>query len=179
MVTASANANSSQYLSLNLALPFTLTKWWNIQNNITGTWQQFNGSYEEPVRTENTSLFLNASQNFMLPKDFTISISGYYSSGFMWGNYIFKSSGSIDAAIQKKFSKQRSSLTLNVTNIIPSFSINRLSAEFPAQNLTMRNENIYSHTGISLSFTHNFGSDKVLQKRDRTTGAEDEKGRAY
>lgn len=179
MVTASDNANHFQNVSVNLSLPFTITKWWNMQNNITGTWQQFNGSYDAPERRENTNLFLNASQNFMLPKNFTISISGYYSSGFMWGNYIFKSSGSIDAAMQKKFSKKKSSLSLNVTNIIPYFSVNRLSADFPSQHLIMRNQNIYSYTGISLSFTHNFGSDKVLQKRDRTTSAEDEKGRAY
>ena len=176
VVTASANANQQQTISANLSLPFNVTNWWNMQNNVYFGWMQFNGFYEAPDKTESTNLFFNGSQNFTLPKSYSISVSGYYSSGFSWGNYVFKSSGSIDAGMQKKF-KNRSSLSLNITNIVHSFM--RMSADVPSQNLMIRNKNTYAYTGINISFTHNFGSDKVLQKRDRTTGAEDEKGRAY
>jgi len=43
----------------------------------------------------------------------------------------------------------------------------------------MRNKNTYGYTGFSLSFTKNFGNDKVKAKRDRSTGAEDETERGY
>jgi outer membrane receptor protein involved in Fe transport len=178
MVTASANANSNEDVSVSLALPFTVTKWWSMQNNFYLNWTQFNGFYEHPEKTENMNLFFNGAQNFTLPKNYSFSVSGYYSSGFTWGNYVFKSVGSIDAGVQKKF-KNRSSLSLNITNIVSSFNVMRMSGDVPAQDLIIRNKNTNSHTGVNLSFTHNFGSDKVLQKRERTTGDEDEKSRAY
>jgi hypothetical protein len=44
---------------------------------------------------------------------------------------------------------------------------------------SLRTKQIYSSTNFSLSFVRNFGNDKIKGKRDRRTGAEDEKGRAY
>ena len=54
-----------------------------------------------------------------------------------------------------------------------------LLADNTEQNLLMRNKNTYGYTGFSLSFTKNFGNDKVKANRDRSTGAEDEKERGY
>ncbi|MEP6845760.1 MAG: outer membrane beta-barrel protein [Panacibacter sp.] len=179
LVRASANSKNSQSASIGFSLPFTVTKWWNMQNNITFLWQQFNSFFVTDIRTESKGFYLNTTQNFSLPKNFSISISSFYSSKFLWGYYVFKPSGSIDAGVQKKFGKKRSSLAFNVSNLISSFSVNNLTADFPSQNLVIRSKNIYGYTGFSLSFTHNFGNDKVQQKRDRATGAEDEKGRAY
>jgi hypothetical protein len=178
LVTASQNSKNYQWLALNLTLPFTITKWWNMQNNITVAWQKINTFYVGPVQTENWGYFFNAAQNFLLPKDISISISGYYSSRYVWGLYTFEPNGAIDAGIQKKIGKKRSTLTFNVSNILNS---NRsvLLADIPEQNLLMRNKNTYGYTGFSVSFTHNFGNDKVKGKRDRATGAEDEKERGY
>jgi outer membrane receptor protein involved in Fe transport len=178
LVTASQNSKNYQWLALNLALPFTITKWWNMQNNITVAWQKVNTFYVAPVQTENRGYFFNAAQNFLLPKDISISISGYYSSKYVWGLYTFEPYGGVDAGIQKKIGKKRSTLTFNVSNILNSGK-SVLLADIPEQNLLMRNKNTYGYTGFSLSFTHNFGNDKVRGKRDRTTGAEDEKERGY
>jgi len=178
LVTASQNSKNYQWLALNLTLPFTITKWWNMQNNITVAWQKVNTFYKAPVQTENGGYFFNAAQNFLLPKDISISISGYYSSKYAWGLYSFEPNGGIDVGIQKKIGKKRSTLTFNVSNILNS---NRsvLLADIPEQNLLMRNKNTYGYTGFSLSFTKNFGNDKVKAKRDRSTGAEDETERGY
>jgi len=178
LVTASENSKDGQWLYINLSLPFTLAKWWNMQNNMSYGWQQTNAYYKVAVRTEGTNFYIYTTQNFLLPKDLSISLSGYYSSGWTWGLYKFKPNGGLDAGIQKKFSKKRSSLTFNVSNILNSAKGAR-SADIPEQNLLMKSKNVYGYTGFSLSFTKNFGNDKLKGKRDRTTGDEDEKGRAY
>jgi len=178
LITTSENSKGVQWIYANLSLPFTVTKWWNMQNNISYGWEQSNAFYKAPVRTESTNFFCYLVQNFLLPRDFSFSMSGYYSSGGSWGLYHSKPYGGMDAGIQKKFTKKRASLTFNVSNILNS-SVSIYEADIPEQNLLMKSKNVYSYTGFSLSFTKNFGNDKLKGKRDRSTGAEDEKGRAY
>jgi hypothetical protein len=53
----------------------------------------------------------------------------------------------------------------------------KFSANIPEKNLYSSAQILFSHPGIHLTFTHNFGSDKVKAKRDRSTGTEAEKDR--
>lgn len=178
MISAAQNSKSNQNVSLILSLPFTINKWWNMQNNFTLYWAQSNFFYKEAVQIENKGFYFNTSQNFLLPKDFSIGLTAYYSSKWIWGLYTFKPMGSVDIGVQKKMTQKKSTLTFNVSNILNS-NKSTYSAIIPAQNLVIKNYQVWGYTGVSLSFTHNFGNDKVKAKRDRTTGAEDEKGRAY
>ncbi len=73
-------------VTISLSLPVTVTKWWNMQLNINGSIQQINGWYNElPLRIENKNFFLSGQQIFTLPKDLSLSLSGFYNSaGFIW-----------------------------------------------------------------------------------------------
>jgi len=177
MVKAVQNSQGAQSLSLGLSLPFTISKWFNIQNNLTGTWSQMNAFYKAAVKTENFGYYLNCGQNFILPKDFSIGLTEYYNSGSIWGLYHFKPSGSVDIGAQKKLGKSRSVLSLNLNNVFNT-QTGRIYADIPEQNLVIRINQTYSYPGISLTFIKNFGNDKVTGKRERSTGAEDEKNRA-
>jgi len=173
------NGLNMKNLSIGFALPFTISKWWNMQNNIQLSWSQHNSFYKAAVRIENTGYYVTSEQNFILPKDLSISLSGYYSSKNIWGLFTSRPWGDIDMAFQKKWPKKRSSLTFNVYNILNTGGRSRSAAIIPLQNLFVKTDNMYGYRGFSLSFTHNFGNDKVKGKRDRATGAEDEKGRGY
>ena len=178
LVIASENSKSYQSLSLNLSLPFTVYKWWNMQNNLTGSRVKSGAFYKAAVRQEQKNFYINSTQNFLLPKDFSIGLSGFYSSKSLWGLYTFHSNWSVDIGVQKKILKNKSILTFNINNIFNSLAAN-YNALIPEQNLIVKNKYTYGYRGVSLSYSHNFGNDKVKGKRDRTTGAEDEKGRGY
>ncbi|MFI5187939.1 MAG: outer membrane beta-barrel protein [Chitinophagales bacterium] len=173
------NGLNSQNVSISFALPFTISKWWNMQNNLQVSWGQDNAFYKTPVRTENKNYYITSTQNFLLPKDLSISLSGYYVSKTIWGLFTNEPYGGVDMGIQKKWTNKKSSLSFNINDIFNSSGISRNAAIFPAQNLFVKTDNIYGYRGFSLSFTHNFGNAKVKEKRDRSTGAEDEKNRAY
>lgn len=178
LISALANAKSSKYFSFNLSLPFRITKWWNSQNNIWLSWNQSNSFYKASIRTESTGGYIQSTQTFTLPTDISLELSGYYSTKSKWGLYSFNASGSLDFGIQKRFIKKKSTLSFNIRNVLNS-ETDKTYISMPEQNLIQRSKQIFGYTSFSLSFSRSFGNDKIKGKRDRSTGAEDEKGRAY
>lgn len=171
------NQNNSKSFAISLSLPFDLAKWWTLQASLNGQYMNLNGLYnKEPVTVKQESFFANAIQNFKLPKEFTISLSAYYSSGALFGLYKEKALGSLDLGLQKKLKGSKSTFRLNYANVLNSIKY-RFSVNVPEKNLVAAGQLVFVHPALRLTFTHNFGSDKVKAKRDRSTGAEEEKDR--
>ena len=171
------NQDNSKSVNISISLPFDITKWWTLQMSLNGSYTKMNGLYNsEPVVLQRESLFGNAIQNFKLPKDFTFSLSGFYTTGGLFGLYKTKPIGTLDIGMQKKLSNKRSSFRLNYSNIFnsirPHFMVN-----LPEKNLVASGEIHFNYPGVRLTFSHNFGSEKIKGKRDRSTGAEEEKDR--
>jgi hypothetical protein len=131
---------------------------------------------KEPVTLQQETFSGNVIQNFKLPKDYTFSVSGFYSSGGLFGLYKYQPYGSLDLGFQKKFKNQKSSLRLNFANVLNSQAF-KLSVNAPEKNLVAAGVLQFNHPAARLTFTHNFGSDKVKATRERSTGTEEEKDR--
>jgi hypothetical protein len=178
LTSALTNAKSQKFININVSLPFKITKWWNTQNNISGYWSQSITVYKAELKTENKTFSFNSTQTFTLPKDISLELSGFYYGGGNWGIYDYDAIGSLDLGVQKKLVKKKSTLSFNIRNVLNSL-VSKGAAYIPEQNLIHTNRSIYSYTGYSLSFTHIFGNEKIKGKRNRSTGAEEERGRAY
>ena len=176
LITSIANGKNNKDVNVNLSLPFTITKWWNMQNNITGRWSEANTFYKINVRSSTKGFYINSTQTFTLPKDISMELTGFYNSKSNWGLYTFNALASMDWGIQKKFAAKKSTLSFNISNIFNSLT-STYSVYIPAQNLIHTNKSIYGYTNYSLTFSRNFGNEKVKGTRERITGAEDEKGR--
>lgn len=176
LITSIANGKNNKDVNVNLSLPFTVTKWWNMQNNITGRWSESNTFYKINVRSTHKGFYFNSTQSFTLPKDISLELSGFYNSKSNWGLYTFNGMGSLDCGIQKKFVAKKSILSFNIRNIFSS-QTGTSSVYKPEQNLIHINKSTYGYTSYSVTFSRNFGNEKVKGKRERLTGAEDEKGR--
>jgi hypothetical protein len=162
--------------SLVVSVPVEITKWWSMQNNLTGIWQEasFNN---EAARSKVNQANLNARimQNFQLPKNYSAELSGSYQTASIFGRYKVKPYGQLDAGIQKKFKNNNEKLRLAVTNILSSY-------KWIWQTKT-GNDNFsktilqFSKVTVQVSYSRSFGRNSVKAARERNTGSAEESNR--
>ena len=173
------NLINQETVSAVISVPVEAAKWWIMQYNITGAWVQSNANYEDSlISVDQFSVNFNASQRFILPKDYSIVLSGFYQSPSLSGIYEWKSYGSLDIGVMKKLPKKQGSLTLNAVNILNTNRVH-VSSDLPKYNMVAGINIRFSVPTIKLTYTRSFGRDEVKQKRERSTGAEEEKSRVH
>lgn len=175
--SVSENQKSNQTGGISLSLPVKVSSWWNMQNNITGTWQKLKGIYDGAnlvLQYKNVSI--NSTQSFKLPKDISIELSGFYNSPTLFGIYKTKAFGWVNLGVQKKLGNKAGTLRFTIDNLTgPQKFV--LSSNFPEHNLVSKVTLLIETTTYRLTYTRNFGNEKIKGKRERATGSEDEKGR--
>ena len=170
------NLENQKLVSAVFSVPVTVAKWWSMQYNITGIWQQVNALYKnEPVRVEEATISINMTQMFTLPKNFSMELSGFYQSPSLNGIVMFRSRGSLDFGMRKKFGA-KDALNFSVSNMLNSNDF-RGYTNLPEQNVVGDIHLRFSWRTFKLTYTCNFGKEKLKQKRERTTAAQDEKNR--
>ncbi|HUZ61081.1 MAG TPA: TonB-dependent receptor [Hanamia sp.] len=176
---AAANQKSNIIWAATLSVPVNVNKWWTMQYNLVGNSQALSGSVSgSPITLKQDYLQFTTQQSFNLPKNYSVELSGFYSTKATFGIYTVPAFGELDLGIQKKFSKLHSNLRLNASNILNSMKFNP-SINYPQQNLIVRGKLLFEYPSVSLTYTHNFGNSKVKGTRNRSTGAEEEKGRVH
>jgi hypothetical protein len=169
-----------QYLNASFSLPFTVNKWWSMQNNVSYNWRQVNTTLNKaPVQFHIFDYNFNSTQRFKLPGDFSVELTGFYSSARYFGTTKFKPLSRLDAGLQKKFNNKEDMFLFTANDIFNSGGnykfIDNLSIPGSVVN---RNFN-FGLVAYKLSYMHNFGNKALKGKRERSTGAEDELNRVH
>jgi hypothetical protein len=173
----SENQKNRKTANIGLSLPLQVTKWWTMQNNVIGTWQRLIGFYKgDAIRIEQKSANFSTSQSFKLPKEFSFEVTGFYQTAALFGISKIDAMGSLNLGLQKKFADKKSTLRFNVNNALNTLTA-RTSINLPDQNFVVKANLNLSYPSYKLTYTHNFGKNKLKEIRNRSTGAEEEKGR--
>jgi hypothetical protein len=171
------NYPSLHTASVTISLPFTPAEWWNMQNNISGRWQQVNAVYNnKPLQLEQKNLNIVSTQTFRLPGNYSFELLGYYSSPRLAGTYLFKASAGMNAGIQKKLKGQGGKLSFNVNDIFNS-AVAKFSINLPEQNLVTNGSLRFENRTFNLTYSKSFGKNDIKANRKKSGAADEERKR--
>ncbi|KAA2243168.1 TonB-dependent receptor [Chitinophaga agrisoli] len=171
------NLVNARVIALVVSAPVDVNKWWSMQWNLTALGRQTNGIYQgESVRLQHGNLNINTVQKFKLPKGFSVEASAFYQSRNLNGISVTKPFGTLDIGIKKTLPRNKGSFVLNGANLLKTL-VFRPETNLPELNLRTRTYLRFFGRTVKLTYTRTFGNDKLKGKRNRDTGAEDEKGR--
>jgi len=174
---AAENLKNRKTLAFTLALPIQIAEWWNMQNNLIGTWQEVNVYFDEAlVNVQNKNLQLVWINNFTLPRDFSAELFGFYQTKALFGSGIFLPVYGINVGVQKKFPGNGGTLRFGVDDVFNSF-LWRIQNNLPEYNLVSNFEVDFSQRTFKLSYSRNFGNNQLKGARQRATGSEEERRR--
>ncbi|MGL1889411.1 MAG: TonB-dependent receptor [Reichenbachiella sp.] len=176
-LTSAENMDFRDVISLSLSLPFTVTDWWEMQYNITGNYTVTETNHlDAPVRVTAAAVTLNGSNSFKLQKGISFEISGFYGSPSYFGISKFDHYGAINLGAEKKLAKDRGTIRLTFTDTFNTRNF-RGSTKVPEQNLDISRAFILESQILNVTYTLNFGNNKLKKMRNKSDSSQEEKQR--
>lgn len=168
------NLQTQTGYNANINTPFTITKWWEGNINVTTFYLGFksdslagfnfkDGQWAYQARTTQTFKFAGAR----------LEVMGDYQSALTYGIYKIRPRYSVDMGISKSFFDKKFNVKVACDDIF-NIRRNNLSSNALNNNFTIKQRN---DTRVGrLTLTYNFGNNSI-KVRQHHSGADDEKGR--
>ncbi|OKS89137.1 outer membrane beta-barrel family protein [Mucilaginibacter polytrichastri] len=174
------NLSTQNSYNLNVNSPYTITKWWTGNANVTAFYLGFkSGANPQGVAGIGTlndgkvAYQVKTTNTFAVTKTFKAEIMTDYSSSLVYGYFNVKAQYSIDGGLSKSFANKKANLKLSVSDIF-NMRKNNVTSENNGNLIDIHQKN---ETRVArLTFTYNFGNSKI-KARQHQTGADDEKNR--
>lgn len=174
-ITRPRNFDSGEVTSATLSFPLQLTDWWSLRTNITAQYVQTRDNEEK--KFAEYSLFnwnANGSMSFKLPKNFSAELSGFYMASGLLGGVQNKPLGALTFGLQKKLKNNKGNFSFAVEDILFS-RIWRVEIDTPELQYNQKYQ--FTERIFRLTYSRNFGNNKVKKARKRDTGSEEERRR--
>jgi len=175
MALRTENVDRRETVSSTISLPFQVTEWWEMQNNMSGNWQRISTQTESGLyQRDQYGMQINTTQTFKLPKKFTVELSGFYMSPTINGYFNWLARGSVNLGIQKEF-KNEAVLRFSCNDI---FETTRLRWNSGGDTDFIFDGHIQFDKRIfTITYTQKFGNKKIKGVRKHTVGSEEERRR--
>ncbi|MBX2905361.1 MAG: TonB-dependent receptor [Taibaiella sp.] len=170
------NLGTMSYYGISGSYQFRFYKWWSNVTNFNAYYAQYTGDIAgTPLNKGRATLDFNTSNSFILPKDWSAEVGGFYQAPQQYGYMLVKSTWMFNVGLQKNFFDKRATARVNATDIFwhgwprATSEYNDYRETFAARRDTRQ---------VAVSFTYRFGKRTVPQSMRHRGGAEDEKRRA-
>lgn len=172
------NLATQDIYSLNIAYPFSVTKWWSIYANVNLYHTRYNAVFEENkvIKLNATVFNIFQQQTFRLKKGWTAELSGFFNSPSIWGGtYKTNAIWNLDAGIQKRFWQDNGTIRVSVTDIFYTMPWTGIS-DFGGLYIAAAGN--YESRQLKVNFTWRFGNKQVKEARNRKSGIDELNQRA-
>ena len=171
------NLDNQEVISLAVSLPISPFKWWNMFTN-TSVFYQDNEAASVNGRTidiQATTFNIYHQSTFLLPKDYSFQVSGWFNSPSVWGGMMrTRTNYSIDIGVQKKLFSGRGSLKATFSDVFNTASWSSIQ-DLPGYYMDISGG--WESRQFRVNFSYLFGNQQVKKIRDRKTGLDSEKNR--
>ncbi len=180
-VIAPVNLEYQRNIDVQTNIPIRIAHWWNINFNGTLGIREFQLLHtDERLKHDYVHFNFNGSQNMRLPANFSLELSGWYTSRHFNGSTRNEGFGILNAGLKKEF-KNGSSLQFAVTDIFESLDINFKYGSLTREAFGDVFDGTFSpESGFSrifrISYAYPFGNKKIKETNSRS-GADAEKSR--
>ncbi|MFN3852313.1 MAG: outer membrane beta-barrel protein [Spirosomataceae bacterium] len=169
------NIGTRQNLNLGLSFPVPVTKWWNMNNNISMFYNKYEGMLlGTNLNVGNFAYNLFTSQNFTLKKGWTAEASMWYNSKNIEGMMNAREMYAINGGVSKSFWNRKGSLRLTVNDI---FATARFRGYTNFAGVKLNIDNRWDSRQVRMIFTYRFGNQNVKASRNRQTATSAEQRR--
>jgi iron complex outermembrane receptor protein len=169
-----ANLQTQTNYNININSPYTITKWWTGNINLTGFYLGFKSDSLAGFNFNDgqAAFQAKATQTFTFGT-YRFEILGDYQSPLTYGIYKIKPRYSVDMGVSHSFFDKKANIKLACDDI---FNIRRndLSSHVINNNFDIMQKN--DTRVLRLTLTYNFGNNKI-KVREHRSGADDEKNR--
>ncbi|WP_394750183.1 TonB-dependent receptor domain-containing protein [Spongiimicrobium salis] len=167
------NVADQEVYNISVSYPFKVNNWWSVYANVYGTYNRFIATDNAFISTSQETFGFYAQNTILLPKDFKLEVSGWYSSPSIWGGtYEIKSLGSLNLGIQKSWKQWTGKISVNdALFTIPWNGTTQFG------DLSIDGRGGSDSRNVNFYVQYSFGNSEVKKARKRKGSLEDEKGR--
>jgi outer membrane receptor protein involved in Fe transport len=170
------NLASNKYAGIEIGVPVSITKWWNVQNNFKYYQNEYSLVFDLPqyrgtVQTKIDYVNISMDNSFKLPKGYTLSLTGYWETGGGTALFNLKPKGYVNLGLQKTYFKNLNA-TLNVNDIFYNYVVNATSVR--PDIINMENTNRFGSRYFSLQLSYSFGKSTYNAKQVKNSSQEEE-----
>jgi iron complex outermembrane recepter protein len=169
------NLANQKIYSFSIGSSLPIAKWWSGYATVYANHQQFKGAFVN----QNVNLSVNSyggylQNTFLLGKDYSAEISGWFNGPGLEGTIRGAAMGAADIGFQKQLLKKKATIKASFTDI---FHTAKWSGRSEFAGLYAKVLGNWESQTFRLNFTYRFGSNQISNSRQRKTGLETEAGR--
>ena len=171
------NLATQDIFGANIGSSTPINKWWSGYANIWFSYQKFNGVTGGKHLKVSIPLYgAYLQQAFILGKDYTAELSGWFNGPSIWGaTWRNKSQGGLDLGLQKLFLQKKITAKIQATDILRTASPWRAISNFGG--VYIKAQGSWESQTFRLTLSYRFGSNSIKSSRDRKTGLDSESKR--
>jgi hypothetical protein len=172
-----SNLEFTKTFAVTFGIPIKIKSWWRMQNNLNLLNQKVKGFYnDEPVTLSIVNFSATTTQSFKFSDRYSFEVSMFYYSPSISGTAKYNEVYGVNLGVEKKLGKKRGDFKFSINDLLNSIKYVG-GTDLPDQNIKTHNVFDFSNRTFTLSFTRNFGNNKMKSARERKTGADEERKR--